>query len=172
MLVNINSNESEKMNTLKKQLAAGYLDYVNNYTSTAGFAAAHGLSIEQAASVIRHGREIHEAGVEGPQARLRHHVTGAIERGEKTAIVEKPVPKAFTVITVSSNANSFGYKSVLCLAEDGEGFEGLVQAYGTDKVPARGDVVLKTDSRWYAGVRALPAAKPADAKKILKSING
>lgn len=107
-----------------------------------------------------------------PQARLRHHVTGAIERGEKQAIVEKPVVKNFTVVTVSSNANSFGYKSVLCLAEDGEGFEGLVQAYGTDKVPARGDVVLKTDPRWYAGVRELPAAKPDRAAKILKSIKG
>lgn len=136
------------MNTLKSNLKVAYLDCVNNYTSTAGFAAAYGLTPRQAGLVIEIGREIHEAGV------------------------EKPAAKNFTVVAVSTNATSFGYKSVLCLAEDGEGFEGLVQAYGTDKVPAQGDVVTKADSRWYASVWALRATKPADAKKILKSIKG
>ena len=30
-----------------------------------------------------------------PQELLRHHVTGAIERGEKEAIVEQPAPKLY-----------------------------------------------------------------------------
>lgn len=106
----------------------------------------------------------------GPLAALRHHVTGAIERGEAEAVVEVPVQKTFTVITVSTNTNSFGYKSVLCLAEDGEGFEGLVQAYGTDKVPVRGDVVSKSDPRWYCGARALAPTLPKNAKKLLAAI--
>lgn len=136
---------------LKSTLAEAYLDFVNNYVSTSAFAEANGLTTEQAARVIECGREIHEAAV----------------AAAKVAVV-----KEFTVVTVSTNTNAFGYKSVLCLAEDGEGFEGFVQAYGTDKVPAQGDVVRKDDPRWYAGVRSLPAAKPADAKKILKSIKG
>lgn len=80
------------------------------------------------------------------------------------------IPKPFTVVAVSSNANSFGYKSVVCLAEDGEGFEGLVQAYGTDKVPVRGDVVFKNDTRWYCGTRGLTKAEPSLAKKILADV--
>lgn len=59
------------------------------------------------------------------------------------------VVKEFTVLGISANADSFGHKSVICLSEDGEGFEGLVQAYGTDKVPVRGDVVRKDDPRWH-----------------------
>lgn len=131
---------------LKNQLAAAYLDYVNNYTSTAGFAAAYGLTPRQAGLVIEIGREIHEAGV------------------------EKPAAKNFTVVAVSTNANSFGYKSVLCLAEDGEGFEGLVQAYGTDKVPAQGDVVRKDESRWYGAPHPLKKIAAEQAKKILASL--
>jgi len=134
------------MNTLKSNLKVAYLDYVNNYTSTAGFAAAYGLTPRQAGLVIEIGREIHEAGV------------------------EKPAAKNFTVVAVSTNANSFGYKSVLCLAEDGEGFEGLVQAYGTDKVPAQGDVVRKDESRWYGAPHPLKKIAAEQAKKILASL--
>lgn len=78
-----------------------------------------------------------------------------------------PVSPAFTVIAVSTNTNSFGYKSVLCLSKDGEGFEALVQAYGTDKVPARGDKVHEDDSRWYAGTRALVPVLPKNARKLI-----
>jgi len=162
------------MNTLKSNLKVAYLDYVNNYTSTAGFAAAYGLTPRQAGLVIEIGREIHEAAVDqldaSPLARLRHHVTGAIERGEKSAVVEKPAAKNFTVVAVSTNTNSFGYRCVLCLAEDGEGFQFLVQAYGTDKVPAQGDVVTKADSRWYGAPHPLKKIAAEQAKKILASL--
>ena len=102
----------------------------------------------------------------------------ARERGEAALLAAKPCektmapppPKTFTVVTVSTNTNSFGYKSVLCLAEDGEGFEGLVQAYGCDPVPVRGDKVRKDDPRWYCGARALAPMLPKNAKKLLKSI--
>ena len=127
---------------LKNQIIEAYLDYVNNYVSTEKFAAAYDLEVSDAKELIALGR------------RLR----------------ESHVPKQFTVVAVSSNTNAFGYKSVVCLAEDGEGFEGLVQAYGTDKVPVRGDVVLKTDPRWFAGVRALAPTLPKNAKKVLASV--
>lgn len=35
-----------------------------------------------------------------PLERLRYHVTGAIERGEKQAIVGKPMPKRFIFVRV------------------------------------------------------------------------
>lgn len=82
-----------------------------------------------------------------------------------------PPVKTFTVLAVSTNTNAFGYKSVLALAEDGEGFEGLVQAYGTDKVPAQGDVVRKDESRWYAPcTRALPKITKEQARKTLAGV--
>lgn len=90
--------------------------------------------------------------------------------GDYAASLAPAKPKPFTVITVSTNTNSFGYRSVLCLAEDGEGFEGLVQAYGTDKVPVRGEKVRKDDPRWYAGVRAIAPTLPKNAKKVLKEV--
>ena len=87
-------------------------------------------------------------------------------------IVEIPAPhlKTFTVITVSANTNAFGYRSVLCLAEDGEGLELLVQAYGTDKVPVRGDHVREDEPRFFGAPRPLPRATPAQARKILKEV--
>lgn len=78
--------------------------------------------------------------------------------------------KQFTVVVVSSNTNSFGYKSVLCLAEDGEGFEGLVQAYGCEAVPVRGDLVDHRDPRFYGLPRVLPRVLPAQAAKVLKEV--
>lgn len=132
---------------LKNQLAAAYLDYVNNYASTETFGAAYGLTRDQAYHIITVGREIHEATVAACAA-----------------------PKTFTVVAVSSNANSFGYKSVLCLADDGEGFQFLVQAYGTDKVPAQGDVVRKDESRWYGAPHPLKKITAEQAKKILADL--
>lgn len=136
------------MKNLKQQPAAAYLDCVNNYLSVDLFAAAYGITEKQAHDLIALGRSIHEAGIPA----------------------SPPPVKTYTVIAVSSNANSFGYKSVLCLAEDGEGFEGLVQAYSTDKVPVRGDVVRKDESRWYCAPRALPEVSPEQAREILADV--
>ena len=84
---------------------------------------------------------------------------------------EKPPVKTYTVVAVSSNANSFGYKSVLCLADDGDGLEFLVQAYGTDNVPVRGDVVRKDESRWYSPcTRTLEKITPEQAHKVLADV--
>lgn len=102
-------------------------------------------------------------------------VGGLTRQGTPADFVEvrdQQKPKTFTVITVSSNTNSFGYKSVLCLAETGEGFEGLVQAYGTNKVPVRGDAVTKEESRWYCGTRALGSVTPKQARAILAEVKG
>ncbi len=132
---------------LKNTLAEAYLDFVNNYVSTSAFAEAHGLTTRQAALVIETGREIHEA-----------------------RVAASATPKSYTVVAVSSNANSFGYKSVLCLAEDGEGLQFLVQAYGTDKVPARGDVVRKDESRWFGAPHPLKKVTEKEAKKILADV--
>lgn len=50
-------------------------------------------------------------------------------------------PKQFTVITVSANANSFGLKSILILAADGEGWQLLQSAYGGTPLPEIGAVL-------------------------------
>lgn len=138
------------MKNLKQQLAVAYLDYVNNYLSVDIFAAAYGLTLPQCNLLIALGRSIHEAGVAEP--------------------TPPPPVKTFTVIAVSSNANSFGYKSVIALADDGEGLEFLVQAYGTDKVPVRGDVVRKDESRWYCAPRTLNGGTPKQVRKVLADV--
>jgi len=116
-----------------------YLDWVNSFGTLAGFAGHYGLNEEQARKLIDEGREIHNASVR---------------------------PKKFTVITVSSNANSFGYMGVLVLAEDGTGYECLYQAYGVDPVPARGDTLPEDKVPTYCR-RTLPATAPTKAAKLI-----
>jgi hypothetical protein len=86
-------------------------------------------------------------------------------------------PKKFTVIAVSSNTNSFGYKQVCVLHESGEGYALLVQAYGTDKVPVQaygtdkvpvqGEEVELRESRFYGAPQKLPVTSPEKSKKII-----
>ena len=57
-------------------------------------------------------------------------------------------PDSFTVISVSANANSFGYKGLIVLNAAGDAFELHCQAYGSDPVPSRGDDVRLDDSRF------------------------
>jgi hypothetical protein len=49
--------------------------------------------------------------------------------------------KTFKVIAVSSNTNSFGYKSIILVAADGTAWEILKQAYSTDTLPKSGDLI-------------------------------
>lgn len=46
------------MKNLKQQLAAAYLDYVNNYLTAEAFAAAYGLTLPQCNLLIALGRSI------------------------------------------------------------------------------------------------------------------
>jgi len=117
-------------------------------------------------------RERGEAALRGLSEEPAAPSSGVVYPGYVDRDLTQPPPhlKLFTVVTVSSNANSFGYKSVLALAEDGEGIELLVQAYGTDKVPVRGERVKRDDPRGYLEPRALPKITPAQAKKVLKEI--
>lgn len=106
--------------------------------------AAYGLTEGQAYDLIALGRSIHEGAV------------------------VKPAEKTFTVIAVSSNANSFGYKQALALADDGEGVALHVQAYGTDKVPLVGEVVRKSEPRWYSPLtEGLRKTTPEKAAAII-----
>lgn len=79
-------------------------------------------------------------------------------------------PKSYTVIAVSSNTNSFGYKSILALAPDGTGIAILKQAYGIETLPVRGDTVTEADG--YGPARPLPSVIPALAAKIIREATG
>jgi hypothetical protein len=71
-----------------------------------------------------------------------------------------------TVISVSENTNSFGYKGILALAPDGRGTEMMQQAYGTDPVVRRGENVDTADAR-FVSHRDLPGVPPARAAKVI-----
>lgn len=100
-----------------------------------------------------------------PLERLKHHVTGAIERGEAVAVVEKPLP--WHVVNVSTNRGSFGHAGVIVLNENGEGLELTLQAYGVDPLPKVG-AVLEVLPRSEIQPRKLPHCKAA--KKIIASL--
>jgi hypothetical protein len=119
--------------------AALYRDWFNNYTTLQHFAHCKGYTRQQASDVIAEGRRIHEASV-------------------------KPAPRSFTCISVSSNANSFGYRAALFLAEDGTGYECLY-SFGDEK-PSKGDVVTEDKLPTYCR-RELKKATPALAKKVI-----
>lgn len=103
-----------------------------------------------------------------PTTKLRQAVTGKIERGEAEPILNL---EHFTVIAVSSNTNSFGYKSVILLSETGEGWEILKQAYGTEELPEQGDKIKRVGGRFEAGTysspRRLKDTTPKVAKKVI-----
>lgn len=122
------------------QLQQFYLDWVNNFGSTERCAEHYGITQADALAFINRGRKLHEAST------------------------------LFTVVAVSTNTNSFGYKSVVVLREDGTGYKLLVQAYGTDKVPERKDKVDLREPRFYGAPEALKVITPAQAKKILAEI--
>ena len=72
----------------------------------------------------------------------------------------------FTVISVSSNANSFGYRGLIILAPDGTGYEIFAQAYGSDPVPCKGDQVRLED---FQTSKQLPPTSPAKAAAVIKA---
>ncbi len=49
---------------MKTQLADTYLDFVNNFLTTKGFALYHDISESQARRIIEIGKEFHEERVE------------------------------------------------------------------------------------------------------------
>jgi hypothetical protein len=83
-----------------------------------------------------------------------------------------PPPKSFTVVAVSSNTNSFGYKGVLFLAEDGTGYEVAFQAYGADPLPKQGDVIPEDRLPRSPSFRVLPVVPPEKARKIIAEAKG
>jgi hypothetical protein len=122
------------------QLRQFYLDWVNNFCSTEGCAEHYGITQDEARSFIERGKALHERDTN------------------------------YHVVTVSTNTNSFGYKSVLALSAAGLGVQLLVQAYGTDKIPEAGDVVTLGESRFYGAPSALPSITPEKAAKIIKTL--
>ena len=77
----------------------------------------------------------------------------------------------YTVVTKSTNTNSFGYRSVLALAANGNGVELFVQAYGTDPEPERGETVQRSEARFYGPLtRELPNIPERTARRILSEI--
>jgi hypothetical protein len=101
---------------------------------------------------------------------LQLHVTGKIHEASVAAA------NRFTVVAVSSNTNSFGYKSIILLNESGEGWEILKSAYGCEDLPKQGDVVNRVGDRFQCGSyqcpRRLEDAAPKVAAKILKEVKG
>ena len=117
-----------------------YLDWVNNFCSTEGCANHYGITQDEAKAFIERGKALHELAT-------NYHVAA-----------------------VSSNTNSFGYKSVLALNAHGLGVQLLVQAYGTDEVPKVGDVVTLGESRFYGAPTKLPSVTPEKAAKLIKTL--
>lgn len=118
-----------------------YLDYTNNFGTAQGFADHYGIELTQALDIIIDGRNIHEA----------------------------RAAKSFTVIAVSSNTNSFGLKSIILVAEDGEAWEILKSAY-SEPLPKRGDTIKRAGGVFAIGCecpRRLADSFPAVAKKII-----
>lgn len=118
-----------------------YLDFVNNYLTTEVFAERYQITTDKAKALIAAGRNIHEA----------------------------RAAKSFTVIAVSSNTNSFGLKSIILVAEDGEAWEILKSAY-SDPLPKRGDTIKRAGGVFAIGCecpRRLKDSSPAVAKKII-----
>jgi hypothetical protein len=123
------------------QKQQAYLDFVNNYLTTEVFAERYQITTDEASKLIAAGRNIHEA----------------------------RAAKSFTVIAVSSNTNSFGLKSIILLAEDGEAWEILKSAY-SDPLPKRGDTIKRAGGVFAIGCecpRRLADSSPAVAKKII-----
>jgi len=83
--------------------------------------------------------------------------------------------KQFKVVAVSSNTNSFGYKQIVIVAADGEAWEILKQAYGSETLPKEGDVIdFQTDGKYIVPPSHLSVTSPhriADCPaKALKDI--
>jgi hypothetical protein len=70
-----------------------------------------------------------------------------------------------TVIAVSRNTNTFGYRSVVVLNRQGNGMEGLKQAYGTDRMPQVGEGL---DTKSLYCPRPLTKTAVATAKKLIQ----
>lgn len=73
---------------MKNSIIAAYLDYFNNFGTVAKFAECYGISRLFALALIEEGRRLNEENA--ALAKLRHHVSGAIARGEAKAIVGIP----------------------------------------------------------------------------------
>jgi hypothetical protein len=84
-----------------------------------------------------------------------------------------PAPELYTVVTISSNANSFGLKGVLCLAPSGKGVEAGIQAYGSDPLPQIGDTLTLEQLRSRSGIalRELKTITPEQAAEVLAEVN-
>jgi hypothetical protein len=52
-------NTERKMKTLRQQIAAFYLEYLNDFLTVERFAEYHDMSINQAQALIDLGREFH-----------------------------------------------------------------------------------------------------------------
>lgn len=75
-----------------------------------------------------------------------------------------PEPTVYTVVAVSSNTNSFGYKSVLCLAPNGRGLQLLKSAYGGDPLPEVGKD-LREGAGWHSQGFVQPHVLPPTSIK-------
>ena len=90
--------------------------------------------------------------------------TGYIKDGKP--VVEMPLP--WHVVTVSTNANAFGYRQVLVIRKDGEGRVCHFQAYGSDPVPKHGDL-LETIPDYLT--ERLKTVTPELARKVIAEIH-
>jgi hypothetical protein len=147
------------------------------------FAARNSWPTSLASGQLPNGDWVHcFIPVEVPTPRETTEVRAQIKHGTQKEALEQPYqqldgvapktpdPNNYHVAAVSSNTNSFGYKSVLALNAHGLAVQLLVQAYGTDKVPEVGDVVTLGESRWYGAPVRLPSVTPEKAAKIIKTL--
>lgn len=158
--------EQELASQLAAALTEAVVDIEHREFTKSRFESRELVPFEGCRRVIVARREKVTKG-EALKARLRHHVTGAIERGESVAIEEKPLP--WHVVAVSTNHGSFGHKSVLVIREDGEGRELLLQAYVAAKLPVRGDI-LEVLPQSEVQPRKLPTTTPKIAKQIISEL--
>lgn len=113
-------------------------------------------------------------------SKMDHEDGGKHDPEAQQASNQTPLPqgkgqkKLFKVVTVSSNANSFGLQGVILMARDGEAYEA---AHGQQGIPAKGETVaMPLDENgqiaWGAAGYEIPRKLPAPPNQVISEVWG
>jgi len=113
-------------------------------------------------------------------SRMDHEDGGKHDPEAQQASNPTPLPqgkgqkKLFKVVTVSSNANSFGLQGVILMARDGEAYEAAHSAQG---LPTKGETVaMPMDENgqiaWAAAGYEIPRKLPAPPSQVISEVWG
>ena len=93
------------------------------------------------------------------------------------ALCELPMNKPFTVVMLSDNANSFGLKGMIVMADDGEAWELAANAINVRQTGQVIQVPVVNDKCEWAGMgfelpRRLPTAPPIIVQQFKETLCG